>query len=239
MNTAKLYLACVLPAAVLALGLCTGSPAATPPAVTDARLMRESFWQFDQNLKGGWRTLQVQRDYLGAAHAMLEYLSVHSATLQPWEKDSLAYHLGNVYALAGRRQTAIHWFQTSIADHRMGNLAYAESFITFLRNDKPALLADRHIIATTNSGPWRAKDLSEMDAMIGYFGEPFEAVWGTLNCHIEAATDTGPAWESFCKAIDAKYRAIYLQHGVVLRSRWQAWPPVAAGFPSPAGKPYT
>lgn len=214
MNTAKLYIACVLLAAVLALGLCTGSSAATPAAVTDARLMRESFRQFDQNLKGGWRTLQVQRDYLGAAHAMLEYLSVHSAILKPWQKDSLAFHLGHVYALAGKRQEAIHWFQKSIADHRMGNPAYTESFIAFLENDKPALLADRHTIATTNPGPWRAEDLREMDAMLDYFGDPFEAAWSALMCHSPAAEGTGAAWFSYCKAIDAKYRRLYAKHGI-------------------------
>ncbi|MHB8426066.1 MAG: hypothetical protein ACYDB9_13135 [Gammaproteobacteria bacterium] len=214
MNTAKLYIACVLLAAVLALGLCTGSSAATPAAVTDARLMRESFRQFDQNLKGGWRILQVQRDYPGATHAMLEYLSVHSATLKPWQKDSLAFHLGHVYALAGKRQEAIHWFQKSIADHRMDNPAYVESFIAFLENDKPALLADRHTIATTNPGPWRAKDLREMDAMLDYFGDPFEAAWSALMCHNPSAEGIGAAWFSYCKAIDGKYRRLYAKHGI-------------------------
>ncbi len=203
--------------AILAVSVCPGLSMASP-VPSDHALMQESFQQFDQNLNSGWRLLQVRRDYLGAAHAMLEYLSVHSATLKPWQEDSLAFHLGHVYALAGKRQEAIHWFQKSIADHRMDNPTYAESFIAFLENKKPVLIADRRIIATRRPGPLRTNDLREMDAMLEYFGEPFEAAWGALNCHNPAAGSATAAWIACCGAIDAKYRKLFLQHGIKLRS---------------------
>ncbi|MGH2508849.1 MAG: hypothetical protein ACRESX_07765 [Gammaproteobacteria bacterium] len=198
--------------AILVLYLCTGFSVAR--AASDNALMQESFQQFDQNLSGGWRTLQVKGDYLGAAKAMLDYLSVHSATLKPGQKDSLAFHLGHVYALAGNKQEAIHWFRKSIADHLMGNPAYTQSFIAFLENDRSAFLADRHTIATINPGPWRAGDLREMDTMLEYFGEPFEAAWGALNCHNPAAESTTAAWIEYCRAMDAKYRDLYAKHGI-------------------------
>lgn len=205
-------------AAIVALWFCTGVSAPAAVASEDV-LMQETFQQFDQNLEGGWRTLQLKRDYLGAADAMLEYLSGHSATLKPWQKDSLAFHLGHVYAMAGKRREAIHWFQKSIADHRMGNPAYVKSFMAFIENDKPALMADRHTIAATSASHWRAEDLSEMDAMLDYFGEPFEAAWGALNCHNPAIKKTTAEWISYCQAVDVKYRKIYLQHGIKLQSQ--------------------
>ncbi len=160
--------------AATALWLCCGSVAFAGPRTTNA-LMQESFQQFDQKLDTGWRVLQVQGDYVGAANTMLDYLSMHTATLKPWQKDSLAFHLGHVYALAGKRDEAIYWFRKSIAGHRMDNPAYVNGFIDFLQNDKPALLADRSSIAAMHPSLARAGDLREMDAMLEYFGEPFEA----------------------------------------------------------------
>jgi len=203
--------------AVAALWLCSGFSTALT-AVSHKALMNESFQQFDQNLDTGWRVLQLQRDYLGAANAMLEYLSVHSDTLAAWQKDSLAFHLGHVYAMANQRQEAIIWLRKSMADHSMGNTAYVEAYMAFLTNDKPALLAVRHTIATTHPGPWRAQDLREVDVMVTYFGEPFEAAWGALNCHNPVAESTTAAWIAYCGAIDAKYRKLFLQHGIKLRS---------------------
>jgi len=200
----------------VALWLCSGFSAALT-AVSHKALMNESFQQFDQNLNTGWRVLQLQRDYLGAANAMLEYLSVHSTTLKLWQKDSLAFHLGHIYALAGKKREAIHWFKKSMADHLMDNPTYTESFIVFIEKDKPALLEDRDTIATTHPGPSRAQDLREMDVMLEYFGESFEAAWGALNCHNPATKETTAAWISYCKDMDAKYRKIYLQHGIKLR----------------------
>jgi tetratricopeptide (TPR) repeat protein len=203
--------------AATTLWLCCGAlVSADQMSANDLTL--ESFQKFDQSLDTGWRVLQVQRDYRGAAKAILDYISVHSATLKPWQKASLAFHLGHVYALAGERDQAIRWFRKSIDGHRLGNPEYVESFIAFLQNDKPALIADRRIVANTNPGAWRTHDLGEMDAMLEYFGEPFEAAWGAYTCHIQRTENTGPAWVPYCKVVDTKYRDIYLEHGIKLQS---------------------
>lgn len=79
--------------AAIIMWFCCGALVFAGQVPTNA-LMHESFQQFDQSLDTGWRVLQVQRDYLGAAKAMLDYLSVHPTALMPWPKDSLAFHLG-------------------------------------------------------------------------------------------------------------------------------------------------
>lgn len=185
---------------------------AVPPFVT--ALMHESFQQFDQQLGSGWRTLELKPDYPDAATAILRYKTEHAAELKGWQQDSLSFHLAHVYALAGERSKAINWFKRSMGDPSWGNAAYIEAFIAFLQNDKPALIKARKIIATTNPGPWQKQDLSEIDAMVEYFGEPFEAAWGALNCHNSSMHVTTPVWRAYCHAIDAKYRKLYLQHGI-------------------------
>ena len=203
--------------AVATLWLCCGSVVFAGQMPTNA-LMHESFQQFDQNLNGGWRILQLQRDYLGAADAILGYMSKHSADLKTWQMASLAFHLGHVYALMDDRADAIHWFKKSLSYHAMGNPAYVEGFIAFLQNDKPALIADRHTVATTNLGPWQAADLKEMDVMIEYFGAPFEAAWGALNC-LELAAEADPQWADFCRAVSKKYHDVYSQHFAASHSK--------------------
>lgn len=193
---------------------------ARPHPIATDQLMHESFRQFDQS-DGGWRTLQVRRDYRGAADAIRTYMTVHAAALNRWQRASLSFHLAHIYALEGESSLAIRWFRQSNAYHVFGNPAYPESFVAFLRNDRAALLQARHIIATTNPGPWRAADLKEIDAMIEYFGDPFEAAWGALMCHGALATVTRnvAAWGSYCAAVDVKYRGLYRAHGIKLPAR--------------------
>lgn len=122
-----------------------------------SNLTHESFEQFDQS-NGGWRTLQVQRDYHGADEAIRKYMEVHATTLTAWQRASLSFHLAHIYALEGDSSRAIRWFRKSNSYRVIGNPAYPDSFIAFLQHDRAALLQARRIIATTNPGPWRAAD---------------------------------------------------------------------------------
>jgi len=118
----------------------------------------------------------------------------------------------------GDNAKAIHWFNKSLSYHVMGNPAYAKGFIAFLQNDKQALLADRKSVANSNPGPWTSQDLKEMDAMIDYFGAPFEAAWGALNC-IGTGAKADPQWAKFCRAMSANTMNIYAQHFRSLRTQ--------------------
>lgn len=198
-------------AAALWLFCAQGAIAAGP---SNSALMNESFQQFDQKLDTGWRTLQVKRDYLGAADAILQYRSIHAAELSPGQKGALAFHLGHCYAMAGDTPKAIEWFQKSLDGGWSGNPAYIQGFIAYLKGDRAALLEARHTIATTNPGPWRAGDLDEMDVMLAYFGQPFETAWAALNCHHPGIKTDTAEWRSYCRAADAKYRQTFLAHGV-------------------------
>jgi hypothetical protein len=197
------------------LWLFCASPVIAAGPSNDA-FMNQSFQQFDQNLETGWRTLQLKRDYLGAADAILQYQSVHAAQLNAGQKGSLSFHLAHVYAMAREKGKAIEWFQKSLTTGGMGNPAYIQGFIAFLQGDKTALADARHTLATTNSGPWQAQDLDEMDGMLSYFDQPFEAAWGALNCHDPGMKVDSPEWIAYCRAVDAKYRDVYLAHGVKL-----------------------
>ena len=213
MKTLKFPLA-LLTSVLLALPIAGFSASST----ANAAAMQKAFLQFDQNPNGGWRPLQLQRDYQGAADAILQFMSQHSANLNPVQNASLAFHLGHVYALMDDRADAIRWFRKSLSYHVMENPAYAQGFIAFLQNDKRALLADRHSVAVDDPGPWQQSDLKEMDAMIDYFGSPFEAAWGALNC-IGTGAKADPQWAVFCKAMARKYHHIYAQHIAAVRSR--------------------
>jgi len=198
--------------ATLMVWLCLSS-VGTLADGSNTALMQESFQQFDQKLETGWRTLQLKRDYLGAANAIQDYLTVHSSQLQPWQKDSLAFHLGHIYAMADKRPEAVKWLRQSTADHLMSTTAYVDAYIAFLQNDKQSLVSARQTIATTNPGPWRAQQLHEVDSMVDYFGEPFEAAWGALNCNDATTKNSSEAWTKFCAAVKARYPDIYAKHG--------------------------
>ncbi|MDE2344888.1 MAG: hypothetical protein KGL13_00325 [Gammaproteobacteria bacterium] len=202
--------------AALLLALPVTGFSATDTATAAA--VQKAFMQFDQNPNRGWRPLQLQRNYQGASDAILQFMSQHAAQLNPWQNASLAFHLGHVYALMDDRADAIRWFRKSISYHVMGNPAYAQGFIAFLQNDKQALLADRHSVAVDDPGPWQSEDLKEMDAMIDYFGSPFEAAWGALNC-IGTGAKADPQWAKFCRTLSVKYHYIYAQHIATTHSR--------------------
>lgn len=204
----------LVPAAAALWLFCAQTAIAAGPS--NSALMEESFQQFDQKMATGWRTLQVKGDYLGAADAILQYRSIHAAELSPGQKGALAFHLGHCYAMAGDTPKAIEWFQKSLDGGWSGNPAYIQGFIDFLKGDRAALEAARHTIATINTGPWTAEDLSEMDEMLAYFGEPFEAAWAALNCHDPGIKTDTPGWRAYCMAADVKYRDLYRAHGIGL-----------------------
>jgi hypothetical protein len=214
MKTSKLSM--VILASLLVAS--TGAFASASAQSSNDDSAQKSFMQFDQDPNGGWRTLQLQRDYQGAADAILQFMSEHDTELKTWQEGSLAFHLGHVYALMDDRTNAIHWFKQSLSYHALSNPAYVDGFIAYLQNDKPALMKDRHTVATTDPGPWQSADLKEMDAMIDFFGAPFEAAWGALNC-VGTGAKADPKWADFCRAVSVKYHAIYLQHFAARHSR--------------------
>lgn len=176
----------------------------------DHALLNENFTQFDQKLDSGWRTVMVQMHYLDAAEFIKQYQSQHSKTLLKWQKASLAYHLGVLYSLANERQEAIYWFRQALAPRLSGNPAYVNAHIAFEADNKEALLQARDKITALAPSEMRSEDLGEIDAMIKYFGQPFEAAFGALNC-LEKTPPQSSAWRDFCKAMHEKYGALYQQ----------------------------
>ena len=208
-HTGKRVLIQVL--ALLAITCVACTAAKTPFAansLTDKVLVNENFTKFDQKLGSGWRTVMLQMKYSEAADFIEQYQLLHSKTLLKWQKASLAYHLGVVYSLANERQKAIYWFHQALASKLLGNPAYINAHIAFEAGNKEALLQARDKIAALAQSEMRSEDLGEIDAMIKYFEQPFEAAFGALNC-LEKTPPHSPGWRNFCKVIHSKYDALY------------------------------
>ena len=177
--------------AVLAFGSCTGTSAATTPATPDPS-QQESFQQFDQSSDSGWRTLELQSKYSEGISLIQDYREANSAKLLQWQKASLAFHLGDLYALAGDKEQAIAAYQQALAFNAASNGAYIQAFIAFLSQDRTALLKARETLATTNPGPWQKGDVAVVDELIKYFGRPYEAVFGAMGCVDKTIRDSRP-----------------------------------------------
>lgn len=203
------YLAALSVAILVVCASATTSFASNAP--TDKVLLSESFAQFDQNLDTGWRTVAFQIRYQDAISLIRQYEKTHATTLSQTQQGLLNYHLGVVYALANEPDKAVHAFKQGLTSRAFGNPAYIEAHIAFAEKDKGKLLQVRHIIATSNPGPWRKGSLDEVNVMIQYFGQPFEAAFGALNC-VEHAPANSSMWHSFCKTMMDKYGALYRAH---------------------------
>lgn len=203
------YLVTLITAALVACAI--AMPTLASNTQTDKALLSEDFTQFDQHLDSGWRLVAFQRKYLEAATLMETYQKQNAQTLLPWQNASLAYHLGVVYSLMNERQTAIFWFRQALAPKLLGNPAYVYAHIAFEANDREDLLQARDKIVKYKPSTTRTEDLGETDAMIEYFGEPFEAAFGALNC-IEHVPINSSMWHSFCKTMMEKYGALYQAH---------------------------
>lgn len=177
----------------------------------DKALLSEDFTQFDQHLDSGWRLVAFQGKYLEAVALMENYQKQNVRTLLPWQNASLAYHLGVVYSLANDRHKAIHWFRQALAPKLLGNPAYVDAHIAFEVNDINSLRLARHTVAAYKPNTTRTEDLEEIDAMIQYFGQPFEVAFGALNC-IERTPPNSSMWQDFCKTMMEKYGALYRAH---------------------------
>lgn len=198
-------------AAVLVLGLSSGTSAATNPASSDS-MKQESFQQFDQSLDSGWRVLELQSKYSEAIALIQDYQEANSAKLLRWQNASLAFHLGDLYALAGDGEQAIAAYRQALASNAAGNPAYIQAFIAFLSQDHAALLKARETLATTNPGPWQKGDVAVVDELIKYFGQPYEAVFGAMGCVDKTMRDSSPLWPQYCRTLLEKYAAVYRSH---------------------------
>ena len=198
-------------ASVFAFGLCQGAYAATTPTAPDPNL-QESFQQFDQSSESGWRVLELQSKYSEGISLIQDYREANSAKLLNWQKASLAFHLGDLYALAGDNERAIAAYQQAFAFNAAANGAYIQAFIAFLSQDRTALLKARETLATTNPGPWQKGDVAVVDELIKYFGQPYEAAFGAMGCVDKTIRDSRPLWPQYCRGVLVKYAAVYKSH---------------------------
>ncbi len=107
-------------------------------------MLKMDFWEFDQSDQG-WRSLDV----INAA-ALIDIYIKSCAKLQPYDKASLYFHAGQIYAEVGDYKTAIERFQLSKHQPNSwvekGWNAYVDATIAFLKNDRDTLLSAQQIL---------------------------------------------------------------------------------------------
>ena len=144
---------------------------------------------FDQDLNGGWRTLEAKPGCTAKAAEMLRY---YRERIQSGIR-SLYWHEGQLRAELGEIEEAIGLLsQNRHASDEDGWNDYADATIAFLRNDRSALLAARDRLAhrppptgrryvdrdgaPVAAPPW-PENLDVIDRLITCFGRPYREAY--------------------------------------------------------------
>ncbi|GAA0335043.1 hypothetical protein GCM10009087_51730 [Sphingomonas oligophenolica] len=177
-------------AALLALSLGTSSPACAYDRPTMLRMSVDAFDQTDN----GWRRIGERKGCEKAGAALIAaYVTRHRSGLSSAQRDQLAWHHGQLLALAGETHQAISVFR-GIRDSEPAQYWYREATIAFLRRDKPALLRAR-------AGLVSLPKPADFDAMATLFRKRFgqELTWPT---NLDTVND-------LVRCFDAGYRFAY------------------------------
>ena len=135
----------------LALLLVQAAPALAPTCSVDRAALLALDWQaFDQDMTGGWRTLENRGCDIAAAELIRDWRAAHPAT-DAGRAGLLAWHEGQLRANAGQRAAAIKLFERARKsrqeDRGFGWNLYVDGSIAFLRRDRPGLSAARAKLA--------------------------------------------------------------------------------------------
>lgn len=102
-----------------------------------AALLAKDQDAFDQDLKGGWRTISYRKGCeIAAAELLRDYRQAHPKAVM----DSLYWHEGQVRAFIGHYEEAIALFKKSYTPQSNKDWSYyAKATIAFLENDRNSL----------------------------------------------------------------------------------------------------
>lgn len=154
--------------------------------------------EFDQDLKGAWRTL-AQRP--GCEKAAANAVRLYRAQLEE-NLQGIYWHEGQLRALVGQTEEAIALFEkTKRVGDKMGWNAYVDATIAFVRGDRRAILKARRRLAATPlpsfdrwtdafgkpvPAPKWPMNLDVVDALIACFGKSYSEAYGTETCRTKA-----------------------------------------------------
>jgi hypothetical protein len=127
---------------------------------------------FDQDMNGGWRTLEARGCVVDAADLIRDWRKVHGET-GPTDT-LLSWHEGQLRADAGQYRDAIKLLNAgrhpAADDAKWGWNLYVEGSVAFLRGDRHALEAARAKLAALPRPP-------ELKDAVGADGKPRPARW--------------------------------------------------------------
>jgi hypothetical protein len=136
---------------------------------------------FDQSLGEGWRKIADKGNYLEAAE-LIDAYEREKKGLEDWQKLTLRFHAGQMYAFANTRKLAIARFKTTLYDKEPPNYpvrwnAYVNATIAFLEKDREKLMEFREEIAKGPKIKDEIPNLDVVDRFIKYFDEPYSVAY--------------------------------------------------------------
>jgi hypothetical protein len=164
-------IAALLVAASTACALPQGEVAAQLALDYDAFERREG--------PAGWRVLNASGCTDAAVSLLSAYASANDSRLTDGQRNELAFHAGQVLALAGREAQAIAHFERATAGATTAEWRlYVEATLAFLRRDKDALAAARAAYAASAPGSIRLRFIDGLVAC------PAEAYAKAVHCRM-------------------------------------------------------
>ncbi len=145
------------------------------------QLLSLSFYEFDQTPGEGWRPYVDETNCYESAGQLIEaYLDINNTSLKSWQKHTLNWHSGRMYALAGENTQAKLRWKESLKDADQEDVfilwkSYIIASIAFLDRDFPTLLRERNKIAQGPVFNGIKTHLTEVDRLIQFFEHSYLA----------------------------------------------------------------
>jgi hypothetical protein len=126
---------------------------------------------FDQDMKGGWRTLAARGCIEEAADIIRDYRNRHQPLKGTEQSILLYWHEGQMRAMLGQDKDAIDLFGNTL---QVGNGSaqwnfYVDATVAFLRRDRTTLLMARDALAKSGDSP----NLTIVDNLVTCFGKSY------------------------------------------------------------------
>ena len=181
-------------AAALLLSLLPSADAGATCAVDRATYLKLDLVAFDQDMTGGWRTLEAKGCAREAADLIRDWRRAHGPA---GPADALlSWHEGQLRADAGDYARAIPLLDAArhpaAEDARFGWNLYVAGSVAFLKGDRPALEAARRTLAALPRPPELADaigpdgkpravrwpmNLRVLDGLLRCWGQPYRAAY--------------------------------------------------------------
>lgn len=173
------------------LALVAGTAHAADCSYDRDKMMALGFRAFDQDMQGGWRSLDEKACLPQIRDLLHEYRETHQKDLVGGQYKLLTWHEGQIRATMGDNFTAIPMLSAWLDDLTPAIRDYAAATIAFLQRDKPALLAARDkLIAEPKPEGFDERALGHswplnlviVDAFVGCYEKPYAEVYDLDDC---------------------------------------------------------